>query len=101
MAEEARQKWLCCPKCPLRGCLHFEAEEVAAQLDRQRQIMSSVADRQDFRDSEQRAEVARQKQDRPRDCSSDGCLHFAATEQAAQLTSHPLATCEARYFRHL
>ena|ERR1022692_4180118 len=102
MVEEARQERLCRPKCRSRSYLRFEAEEQAAQLDRQRQIMSSVADRRDFRDSEQRAEVARQKQDRPGDCSLDGCLHFAATEQAAQLTSHPLASsCDARYFRDL
>jgi hypothetical protein len=63
MAGEARQKWLCCPKCPLRSYLHFEVKEQAAPLDRHRQIMSSVADRQDFLDSEQKAEVARQKQD--------------------------------------
>ena len=102
MVEEARQERLCRPKCRSRSYLHFEAEEQAAQLDRQLQIMSSVADRQDFRDSEQRAEVARQKQDRTGDCSLDGCLYFAATEQAAQLASHPLASsCDARYFRDL
>src|SRR5579863_10698345 len=100
MAGEARPELLCCPKCCSRNYPRFVAEEQAAQLDLQRQIMSSAADRQDFPDSEQRAEVARQRQDRPGHRSFDCCLYFAAAEQAAQLASHPVASsCDARYFR--
>src|SRR5579863_5309640 len=102
MAGRARPEWLCCPKCSLRSYLHFEAEEQAAQLDRQRQIMNSIADRRNLLDSEQRAEVARRKQSRPGDCSFDCCWHSAAAEQAARRSSHPVASsCDARYFRDL